>query len=81
MTSLKTMMRKRKKKNSTCSNFSSITHQHYEDAGCYGCSFLMMWTDGYVDCMHPKEHFLKRETIECKAFGLADIVVRCVDND
>jgi len=59
-----------------CDDFDSITHQDYEDAGCFGCSFLQMWTDGYYDCMHEKRHYIVKRIVESKTFGLKDMVVR-----
>jgi len=51
-----TIKQMKKMKMTPCEDFDSITHPRYEDAGCFGCSFLEMWTDGFYNCLHEKKH-------------------------
>ena len=73
---IKQQTKKMESQMTTCSNFCSITHQCYEDAGCFGCAFLQMWTDGYYDCTNPKQHEIVMRKVDSKVFGVRYLVVR-----
>jgi len=57
-----------------CKDFVPWTQPCYKDAGCSGCALFLIFTDGYIECQ--LRHAIKREKLNCKAFGLANLVIK-----
>lgn len=57
-----------------CKDFVPWTHPAYEDAGCAGCAYFLIFSDSDMHCQI--ENKLVRKKKKCKAFGLVDLVIR-----
>lgn len=57
-----------------CKDFVPWTQPSYEEAGCSGCALFLIYTDSHIECQ--LQHGIKREKINCKAFGLVNLVIK-----